>query len=511
MAQAESILRRGNGAEPETLDPAKMESVQANHILSDLFEPLVTLDPADRPVPAAAANWQISKDGLTYLFHLRNDLKWSDGSPLTASDYVYSLRRVLDPKNGGVNAYLLYPIKHAREIAEGQISDFKQLGVDAPDPLTLRFTLEHPTPYWVTLTSHGIFSPVQRAGVEKYGEHFTDAGNLVSNGPFMLQDWVPNSRVVLVKNPNYRDAAHVRLDRVIFFPIQSELEEFSRYRAGDLDVTNYVPSQQIDLIRANMGSELRSEPSLTQDYIGFNLQGPPFAGNPRLRQALSMAIDRQYLVDKILKTGAPASYSVLPTAGLIDYTDQPPDWAWLPTDEKIAKAQQLYYEAGYSKDRPLQIELYIVNSDNARKVANAVVAVWQQALGVKISLVAESFDWLLAHRHLNPQVKLFWYGWIGDYPDAASYLDLFVSKSAANDFGYNNPAFDRLVAEAQSMTDPLYRANLMQEAEALLSADTAIIPIDNRVNPYLVKPWVKGFHSNPCGYVYDKEVTILDH
>ena len=510
-AAEEAVLRRGNGGEPESLDPARAESVPAGRIINDLFEGLVTLDAADRPVPAAAASWSVSEDGLTYVFSLRKGLKWSDGSALTAQDFLYGIRRDLLPETKATDIFLLFPIKNARDIAEGRQKDLTKLGVEAVDDHTLRFTLERPTSYWVTLMSHGLFSPIKRASVEKFGDNFTRPGNLASNGPFMLQDWVAQSRVVLVKNPHYRDAANVHVDRVIFYPIENEAEEFNRYRAGELDVTYLVPSRQLDLIRQNMMGELRSEPTLTLDYLGFDMSRPPFAKNPKLRQALSMAIDRQSLVDKVVKTGATVVYGAVPSAGIIDYINQSADWAWLPSEEKIAKARRLYAEAGYGEGHPLEIELYTAASDNVRKVAQALVDQWRQVLGVKTTLVAEDFKRFVEHRHQRADMRLFWFGWIADYPDATTFLNLFASGAQENDFLYSNPAYDRLLSEAERTADATRRAALLQRAEELLISDNPMIPLFNRVIPYLAKPWVKGYHINPCGYTYDKEVTLLAH
>jgi oligopeptide transport system substrate-binding protein len=510
-AAEETVLRRGNGAEPESLDPARAESVPAGRIINDLFEPLITLDAADRPVPAAAASWQVSDDGTVYTFHLRKGLKWSDGSPLTAGDFVYGVRRDLQPETQAVDAFLLYAIKGAKDIAEGRQKDLSKLGVEAVDDRTLRFTLDQPTSYWVALMSHGLFSPLKRASVEKFGDNFTKPGNLVSNGPFMLQDWVPGSRIVLVKNPYFYDAAAVHIDKVIFYPIENEMEEFNRYRTGELDVTYLVPSRQLDLIRQNMMTELRAEPTLTLDYLGYDMSRPPFAKNPKLRQALSMALDRQSLVDKVVKTGATVVYGAVPAAGILDYINQSADWAWLPTEEKIAKAKRLYAEAGYSDKHPLEIEFYTAAGENVRKVAQAIVEQWRQNLGVKATIVSEDFKRLVEHRHERKDMRLFWYGWIADYPDATTYLDLFVTGSSSNDFLYSNPAFDRLMADAERTADLTRRAALLQKAEELLISDNPMIPLFNRVIPYLAKPWVKGYHINPCGYTYDKEVTLLPH
>ena len=508
----EQVLRRGNGSEPESLDPAKVESVQASRILNDLFEGLITLDASDRPVPAAASSWQVSPDGLVYTFHLRPGLQWSDGSPLTAEDFVYGIRRVVDPASQSASTFLTFPIKNAEAISQGRIRDLGELGVQAVDPLTLRFTLVRPTPYWVAAMSHPKFLPVKRANVERYGAAFTQPGKLVSNGPFLLQDWTPGSRMVLVRNPKFHDAASIHLDKVVFVPIESEAEEFSRYRAGELDVTYFVPSQQTDLIRQNMASELRSEPGLTMDYLAFNMTRAPLGTTASLRRALSMVIDHQALVDKIVKTGAPVAYSVVPAVGLPGYIDQSADWAWLPMADKIVTARQLFADAGYGERHPLQIDLRIMASDNVRKIANAVAGMWQSALGVKVIITAEDFNTLVEHRHKHsPDLQVFWYAWTADYPDATTFLDLFTSDSPENDTAYANKAYDKLIAEAEAEADENRRIGLLQDAEEILVHDNPIMPLYTRTQPYLIKPWVRGYHIDPCGLTYDKDVIILPH
>jgi oligopeptide transport system substrate-binding protein len=508
----EQVLRRGNGSEPESLDPAKVESVQASRILNDLFEGLITLDASDRPVPAAASSWQVSPDGLVYTFHLRAGLQWSDGSPLTAEDFVYGIRRVVDPASQSASAFLTFPIKNAEAIASGRIRDLGELGVQALDAVTLRFTLERPTPYWVAAMSHPKFLPVKRANVEAYGASFTQPGKLVSNGPFNLQDWTPQSRLVLVKNPRFHDAASVHLDKVIFQPIESETEEFNRFRAGELDVTYFVPSQQTDLIRQNMAAELRTEPSLTMDYLAFNMGRAPLGTMPALRRALSMVIDRQALVDKIVKTGAPVAYSVVPAVGLPGYIDQSADWAWLPMADKIVTARQIFAAAGYDERHPLELDLRIMTGDNVRKIANAVAGMWQSALGVKVAITAEDFNTLVEHRHRrSADLQVFWYAWTADYPDATTFLDLFTSTSPENDTGYANPAYDKLIAEAETMADENRRIGLLQDAEEILVNDNPVMPLYTRTQPYLIKPWVRGYHIDPCGLTFDKDVTILPH
>jgi oligopeptide transport system substrate-binding protein len=485
--------------------------VNAGRIQDDLFEGLVTLDPEDRPQPGAAESWTISPDGLTYSFTLRAGLMWSDGSPLTADDFVYSFRRVVDPATASSYAYIFFSFLNAEEIVQGKLRDLAKLGVEAPDPRTLRIRLKRPTPYLLAELAHAKFMPVKRADVEQFGAGFTQPGNLVSNGAFVLAEWTPQARIVLTKNPKYWDAANVHIDKVIFYPISSPNEELNRYRAGELDITDTVPNAQIEALRKNLGPEVRVNAQFASSYLGFNLTKPPFADNPKLRQALSMTIDRETIVDKLLKDGSSAAYGIVPPVGDPAYQSQKVSWSSLPPAERLAKAKALYAEAGYGPDHPLNVELRLTTSEDARKVAIAIASMWQTALGVKTSLVTEEFKMLVAHRHEKQVTQVFADAWVGDYPDATTFLDLFSSGSGENDPGYANPKFDALLEEAGKTLDAARRSALLQQAETLLLEDNAIVPTFNRVELFLAKPYVKNYHPNPCGYTYSKAVTILPH
>jgi oligopeptide transport system substrate-binding protein len=505
------VLRRGNAAEPESLDPARSDTVNAGRIQDDLFEGLVILDADDRPQPGAAESWTVSPDGLTYTFKLRAGLLWSDGAPLTAEDFVYSFRRVVDPATASSYAYIYFSFLNAEEIVQGKVKDLSKLGVEAPDSHTLRIQLKRPTPYLLAELAHAKFMPVKRSNVEKFGPGFTQPGNLVSNGAFLLEEWTPQARIVLAKNPKYWDAANVHLDKVIFYPITSPNEELNRYRAGELDITYSVPQTQIESLRKTAGEELRSNVQFETSYLGFNLTKPPFAGNPKLRQALSMTIDRETIVDKLLKDGSVVAYGIVPSVGDPAYKAQKVSWAGLSPSDRQAKAKALYAEAGYGPDHPLAVELRLTTSEDARKVAIAIASMWQTALGVKTALVTEEFKMLVAHRHEKQVTQVFADAWVGDYPDATTFLDLFASGSGENDPGYANPKFDALIEEAGKTLDTARRALLLQQAETALLEDNAVAPTFNHVEYFLAKPSVQNYRPNPCGYTYSKMVTLQAH
>ena len=339
------VLRLGNGSEPQALDPQISENTQDSNVERDLYEGLVTLDKDGKVVPGVAESWSVSPDGLVYSFKLREDAKWSNGDPVTAEDFAWSWRRAVDPATGSKYSFLYYPIKNAEDIANGREKDLTQLGVKAVDPHVFEVTLKAPTGYFPSLISHARFLPLNRANVEKFGHQFTRGGNLVSNGAFMLKEWTPQSRIVAVKNPNYWDAARVKLTEIDFFPIENQSEELKRYRAGELDVTNEVPADQVDFIRQNLPQELKITPYLGTYYYGFNLEKPPFKDNLKLRQAVALIIDRAAITDQVLKTGEKPLYSWVPP-GIPGYRQQKMSFADMPMDERIAAAKKLYAEAG---------------------------------------------------------------------------------------------------------------------------------------------------------------------
>jgi oligopeptide transport system substrate-binding protein len=506
-ASAEMVLHRGNGAEPETLDIHKMIGVPEAHIAKDLFEGLVATAADGSLIPGAAESWTISDDGLTYTFKLRAGGVWSNGEPVTAEDFVYGIRRCLDPATASEYAYLLYPIKNAEEFNGGTITDPAQVGVEAVDAQTVRFTLRGPTPYFLAVLIWGQASAAPKAVIEQYGDQWTKPGNMVSNGAYMLAEWVPQDHVTLVKNPNFHDAANVMVDKVIFYPTEDIAAELQRYRAGELDTTYEVPSDQIAWIEANLPGEFHNSAYLGVYYYAFNLTQPPFKDNLALRQALALAIDRETLVEKITQAGEFAAYSWIPP-GVLDYTNQPLEWASLGQDERNAMAQKLYAEAGYSADKPLEVEVLYNTSENHKKVAIAVTGMWQQTLGVKATLRNEEWKAFLATRS-EKQFQITRAGWIGDYNDANTFLDLFLSDvGPINDPGYASAKYDELVNGASVEKDPAKRRAMLEEAERTFLADLPAIPIYHYTTKHLVKPYVTGWVDNILDYHPTRYVSV---
>ena len=500
-------LHRGNGAEPGTLDPAKSETLGEGHIQGDLFEGLVILDPDGAVQPGQAEHWTVSADGRHYRFTLRTGLRWSNGDPLTATDFVYSLRRVVDPKVGSSYAYLLAPIANAEQIIAGTIKDPAELGVTAPDPRTLDVTLAAPSPFFLTLLAHSKFLPVHRASVERWGQSFTRPGHLVSNGAFVLKDWVPQARIVLERNPYYRDAGHVALKRVVYLPIEDGGTELRMYRAGQVDITADVPAALLGVIRRDFPQELATAPALSASYLGYNLTRPPFRGVAGLRLALALVIDREAICNRILKSSARAAYGWVPP-GLPGYTRQSVPWADWSMARRITLARELYAAAGYGPGHPLHIELRFNTNDTNKRLAIAVASMWHETLGVETDLLNEEFKVFLENRKARKVTQVYRGGWTADYADPSTFTDLLESKAGLNDTGYDNPDYDSFVAKAAAEADPARRMADLAAAEKLLLSDLPLTPLYDGMWLHLVKGYVQGYRPNVLGYAYSKDISL---
>ncbi|WP_425450152.1 peptide ABC transporter substrate-binding protein [Virgifigura deserti] len=494
IAMAEQVLHRGNGTEPETLDPHKSTGVTENVIENDLYEGLVTLSAEGKQVPGVAESWDISDDGTVYTFHLRQDAKWSNGDPLTAEDFVYSFRRAVDPDTAADYAPILIPIRNAEAIIAGEMP-VDQLGVKAVDPHTFRMTLNGPTPFILGVLSHNISFPVHRATVEKFGNEWTRPGNAVTNGAFMMTDWVPQSQVTVVKNPHFHDAENVKLDKIVYYPTEDLAEELKRFRAGELHITYDIPSEQIKWAEENMADQFHNTPYFGTYYYVVNLTREPLGSSLKLRKALALAIDREILTDKVTQGGELPAYSWVPP-GVEGYDQQEVDFAKMSQAERNALAKKLYAEAGYGPDNPLELELLYNTNENHRKIAIAVASMWKQTLGAQMTLTNKEWKVYLEDRDLKKH-ELARAAWIGDYVDPLNFLELFLSNAGErNDAGYNNPEFDRLLAEAAKPENVDKRMDILEQAEAVFLADMPLIPIYHYTTQHMISPDVQGWEFN---------------
>ena len=493
LAEDQTVVR-GNGEEPQTLDPHQAEGTPSANILRDLFEGLTTEAPDGDIIPGAAIRWNISRDARTYTFYLRRDMLWSNGDPVTADDFVFSLRRAATPETASPSATMLLPIQNAREVLADELP-VEDLGIALLDEYTLQITLTGPTPYFLGLLTHPVAYPVNRRNLEEFGDEFSRPGKLVSNGAYVLRDWQHRVSVELGKNPLYREAQNTIIERVIFLPIEDVSVEVTQFRSGALDWTNTVPNNQFDWLRRNYPDELVISPWMGSYFFGFNLEVEPFVQNPELRQALIFAIDRQIITDKVTRFGEQPSFALVPP-GVEDYIPFVPEYADWTQEQRNEEARRLYELAGYSDENPLRIEIRYNTSENHKKIALAIASMWKQVLGVNASLVNEEFRVFLQNRQQKAITQVFRAGWISDYNDPYSFLELFRTGDGRNDYGYSNSIFDTVLDEVGTERIHARRARLMFEAERVLLTDFAIIPIYSYVTKRLVDQRLKGWQNN---------------
>lgn len=505
----EQVLHRGNGSEVQTLDPHKAEGVPASNILRDLYEGLTIEAPDGKVTPGTAESWELSSDGKIYTFHIRKNAKWSNGDPVTAHDFVFGLRRSVDPATGSQYSQILAPILNAESVISGEMP-VEKLGVEARDDHTLVVTLKAATPYFLGLLNHSTTYPVHAATVKKHGNHFSRPGKMVSNGAYRLVDWVVQSHVTLERNSHYWDNEDTIINKVIYYPIEDQSTELKRYRAGEIDRTEEIPNKQFKWIKENLGKELQVAPYLGSYYYGFNLTKPPFKDNLKLRRALSMAIDRKIITEKITGIGEKPSYSWVPP-GINEYTSSKLYYADWTQKQREQEAKKLYQEAGYSRANPLTVEIRYNTSENHKKIAVVIAAMWKKVLGVKARLVNEEWKVFLENRKQKQVTQVFRAGWIGDYNDAYTFSELMHSKHGINDPGYNNPQYDELLKQASFETNPEKRIAILQQAEKILLEDQPIIPIYTYVSKHLIKPYVGNYVPNVLDHNYTKDLYILKH
>lgn len=505
---AVQALVKGNGTEPATLDPARAGGVPESNIQRDLFEGLVTSGPNGEVRPGVAVSWE-TPDNKVYTFHLRQDAKWSNGDPVTAGDFVYAFRRVVDPKTASPYSwYLAIPtIVNATDIIAGKKAP-AELGIKAIDDHTLEITLEKSVPYFVSMLVHTSTFPEPQKVIEQYGDQWTRPGNMVSNGAYTLNEWVVNERIVLARNKAYWDDAHTHINEVTYLPTQSQNADMNRYLAGEVDMTYETPIEQFKHLQRDYPQDVRVTGYVGTYYYEFNCQKPPF-DDVRVRKALSFAIDRNVIADAVMGQGQKPAYTLVP-----EYVDgfvaSEPAWGTLTQDERSTQAKALLKAAGFDAQHPLKFELLYDTSENHKKVAVAVAGMWKKTLGVAVFLVDQDWKTYLETKS-SGQFDVARAGWIADYNEASSMLDLKQTTHGNNDGKYANPKYDALMIQSSTVLDTEARNKLYGEAETLLAEDMPIAPIYQYVTARLVKPYVGGYPNNPLDILYTKDMYILAH
>ncbi len=493
------ILHLGNGAEPQDLDPQITTGVPEHAIAMALFEGLVSEDPHDlHPVPGVAESWEINLDGTVYTFHLRNNARWSNGDPVTALDFVKSYERILTPSLAAEYAYMFYPVKNAEAFNKGELKHFSEVGVKARDARTLIITLHHSTPYFLSMLNHSSWFPVHIPTIQKHGRLFergnrwTLPENFVGNGPFVPKEWRINDRIVAEKSPTYWDAARVKLKQIRFYAIESSDTEERAFRAGQLHLTHEAPLAKIDVYKRMHPEWLRIEPYLGVYFYQFNVTRPPLK-DKRVRQALALAIDREAIVESVTRGGQLPAYSFVPP-GPGGYTPK------YRLAGNVEKARRLLAEAGFADGQNFpHIKILFNTYESHRTIAEAVQQMWKKNLNIDVELVNQEWKvYLDSQKQLNYDVSRF--GWIGDYADANSFLDMWLTGGGNNRTGWSNPEYDRLIREAGETLDQSKRREIFQQAEAILLDDGPVAPIYFYTRVYLAQSSVQGWWP-----------TILDH
>lgn len=499
VPSAEMEIRAGNRSEVEELDPHLVTGSAEFRALTALFEGLTSVDPATlEPIPGVAQRWEISEDGRRYTFHLRDNARFSNGEPVTAGDFVFSWKRMLSPALAAEYAYMLHVIQNARAYNEGTLTDFSQVGVKALDDRTLEVTLENPTPYFLSMQVNFMWFPLHRPTLEKFGAEetrgtkWTQPGNHVGNGPFMLEEWYPNEHLRFVRNPHYWNAAEVKPDAVKLYPVSNEQTEERSFRAGELHMTYSIPIHRIEAYRKEQPEVLNLKPYLQTYYYRFNTTRPPF-DDVRVRRAFGLAIDREAIARNVLKAGEQPAYHFTPPQ-IAGYN------AMHRVSQDAAAARLLLAEAGYPEGKGFPAVTLLYNTAEYDKtVSEALQRMWQQALGVQVQLLHQDYKTYLASMS-SLDYDIARSTWAADFVDPINFLECFLSGQGNNRTGYNNPEYDALIHAAYAEADAAKREAHLQEAERMLLEDAPVTPLCITTLKFLLSPQLKGVKPNPIAY-----------
>jgi oligopeptide transport system substrate-binding protein len=504
---ADQTLVRHYGSEAASLDPAMDESVQDTFVDTDLYEGLTRSDAAGQVQPGVAMRWERT-DPTTWIFHLRHDAKWSNGAPVTAGDFIYAWQREVDPKTASIYTILIDFFQNAAQILDGKMPPTK-LGAHAIDPYTIEIKTTAPIPFMPQMLSNPVLAPEYRPAIEKWGVEWTKPGHLIGNGPFVLESWIPNDHIVVVKNPYYWDARNVTLTKVVWVPIDNNDTAVKQYESGQLDMTYELPPGSYRYLKARYGDQVHIAPESANYFFALNVTDPVMK-DVRVRKALDMVIDRDTLVKRILGDGEIPTTDMMPWhvagANVVQR-----DWAAWPMDKRVAVARQLLAEAGYNAQHPLQVTYSYNTTDINKLVGLYVLSEWRNKLGVQGKLENQEWKVFATTRH-NGNYQIARSGWSADYNDATSYLDLVRCGTDANDLQYCSKKVDALIAAGNAETDDAKRTALMTEADQAAMDDYPMIPLYQRVTARLVRPYVGGYTDlDPMDREPSQDLYIIQH
>ena len=486
-------LEYGAESEPLTLDPQLANLVDEAVILGDLMTGLTTEAADGQVIPGIAERWETSPDGRVWTFHLR-PARWSDGTPVTADDFVFAYRRLLDPRTAAIYAYLGYVLKDGQAANQGKAS-LAAIGARALDARTLQLTLDHPAPYLPQLLKHHAFYPVPAHMVRRFGDDWVRPGRYVSYGAYRLVAWRLGDKVTVDKNPAFFDAGHVCVDRINYYPTPDYVAAERRVARGELDLDTVFQSNRLEHIRRTLPGYARTHLRLDVAYMPFNTRDPGPLRDARVRRALSEAIDRDFATASLLRAGQQPAYRFVPPGTAGAQPGPAASWARLPFPARQAEARALLAQAGYGPRHPLALELKVANVSDSLLLAQAIQADWR-AVGVEARVSQNETQILFAAlRARDFQVSLV--RWMADFDDPLTFLGLFRSDTGAQNYGdFRNPAYDRLLDAADREPDAARRAQLLARAEQLMLNDDAVAPVYFGVSRGLVNPKVTGWVGN---------------
>lgn len=510
VAARDGILLYGNGAEPKGLDPHLVTGVTENKIISALFEGLINYHPTDDnlPEPGVAETWEPSNGYRTWTFHLREDAVWSNGDPVTAHDFVYSFRRMLTPDLGAEYADMLYLLENGQAFHQGEIDDFGEVGVKALDDKTLQVDLVGPTPYFLSVLKHYSWYPVNPRVIEEFGgmtargTAWTRPGNLVGNGPFTLAEWKTNEIIKVVKSETYWDRDKLSLNEIHFFPIENQSTEETAFLNGELHVTNGLKSDMIPSYRRNRADVLLMDPYLGTYFYRFNIsdQGPEVLKDIRVRRALNLAVDRASIVNNVTMGDQ------VPAGGYI-----PHDMGEYESQDVLrydpAEARRLFAAAGYPDGEGFPVLEIIYNTqEDHRKIAQAIQQMWQSALGIDVAILNQEWKVYLDTQS-NLEYDVARAGWIGDFMDPFTFLNMWITDGGNNDTGWSNAEYDRLLRASKLEEDPRERLRILKRMEDILLEELPILPIYYYTRIRLKDPRLAGWYpklldNRPYKYLY---------
>jgi oligopeptide transport system substrate-binding protein len=504
-ASAEMVLNRNIGTTISSLDPQINFLVYEGWIEEDLYEGLTAYDPAGNIIPGAAEKWDLSADGLTYTFHLRDGLKWSNGDPLVAQDFVNSVIRILDPATASQKNYIFsstLSVTGAADFMAGKNKDPKSVGVSAPDDKTVVVKLDKPAPYALAYFYSFYCPPLHKPSLDKYGKDWVKPENIVTNGAYKLVENNAQSQAVLVKNPNFHDAANVKIDKVVYKVTEDENTALKLYKSGAIDMTYDVPTDQLDALKKSDPEELHVGPGLSTYYLDFNLKKPPF-DNIKLRQALAYAIDRDALV-KVIKGGDVASCSF--TIPIPQYPSPKPAECGMPKAERIAAAKKLYAEAGFGPNKKLTVTITAQSRDSEKKRAEVIAVMWKQVLGVDAKVNAVDREaWN------NTFTAGTWEAYaddlVGDFVGPEPYL-AYMDPRAEAGYNWESKDYENLWDKAMTITDTAERYKVLAQAEQLILDSYYLTPNLTEPNRHLVRKTVKGWADSPGDVVPTRFLTV---